>query len=124
VTDTGLYADDETHPIPYLGKIDVFVAARDGRVDYGLIIASPMTGDEKSQRRLLRKIEDYLSDRHSQSLLSKYGQPNPNNTHLKIAIHPGSDAEVFRLIERCKDWIEDNGFSIDVTTDANILSLH
>lgn len=102
----------------------MFVAASDGRVDYGLVIASPMGGDERSQRRLLRKFEDYLSDRHSRDLLKKYGRPTPSNTRLKVAIHPASDAVIFELIERCKDWIRDNGFSIEVTTDANILSLH
>lgn len=124
MTDQDFYVTDETHPIPFLGKIDVFVAASDGRVYYGLVIASPMAGDERSQRRLLRKFEDYLSDRHSRDLLKKYGQPSPSNTYLKVAIHPGSDAAIFEFIERCKGWIKDNGFSIEVTTDSNIHSLH
>jgi hypothetical protein len=124
MTDLVFYTDDGEHPIPFLGRIDVFVTTADGRVDYGLVIASPLQGDERSQRRLLRKIEDYLFDRHSRELLEKYGPPNPGNTHLRIAIHPGSDEAAFRLIERSKAWIEDNGFSVEVTTDANILSLH
>jgi hypothetical protein len=83
-----------------------------------------LAGDERSRRRLLRKVEDYLSDRHSLDLLEKYGRPNRENTHLRIAIHPGSDPSVFELIEQCRDWVSENGFSMEVTTDANILNLH
>jgi hypothetical protein len=118
------YSDDESHPIPFLGKIDVFVTTKEGSVMYGLVIASPLLGDERSQQRLLRKIEDYLSDRHSADLNRKFGKPTPVNTRLKVAIHPGSDVAVFELLQRCKPWIEVNGFTLEVTSDANTLSLH
>jgi hypothetical protein len=118
------YADDESHPIPFLGKIDVFVTTKEGSVMYGLVIASPLSGDKRSQQRLLKKLEDYLSDRHSTDLKSRFGAPTPNNTSLKVAIHPGSDPTVFDLLQRCKPWVQDNGFTMEVTSDANILSLH
>lgn len=124
MSDPDAYADDEAHPIPFLGKIDVFVTTKEGSVMYGLVIASPLSGDARSQQRLLRKIEDYLSDRHSVDLQSRFGAPTPSNTSLKIAIHPGSDPTVFELLRRCKPWIEDNGFALEVTSDAKILSLH
>jgi hypothetical protein len=91
---------------------------------YGLVIASPLSGDKRSQQRLLKKLEDYLSDRHSTDLKSRFGAPTPNNTSLKVAIHPGSDPTVFDLLQRCKPWVQDNGFTMEVTSDANILSLH
>jgi hypothetical protein len=124
MSDSDAYADDEEHAIPFLGRIDVFVTTKEGNVMYGLVIASPLSGDTRSQQRLIKKLEDYLSDRHSADLRSRFGAPTPSNTSLKVAIHPGSDPTVFELLRRCKPWIEDNGFSLEVTSDATILSLH
>ncbi len=116
--------EDTEHPIPYPGKIDVLTTTVEGTTYYGLVIAAPMEADERSQRRLLKKLEDYASDRHSQKAIYKYGKPTPQNTRLTVAVHPGSSQAIFELLTRCLPWLEECGFKVEVTTDAKILSLH
>lgn len=121
----GLPADwneeDPTHPVPYPGKVDVLVETQEGEVHYGLVIAAPLRADERSQQRLLQKLEDYISDRRSDASLQKYGQPTPDNTHLLIAIHPDSDRVIFELIEKCRPWLEGHGFSFKVRAERKLV---
>jgi len=117
-------ADDESHPIPFVGRVDAFVTTKEGSTYYGLVISAPMHGDERSQHRLLKKLDSYISDRNSEEAIAKYGKPSPEKSHVRVAVHPGSDAQVFLLLEKCKAWLEDVGFSYEVSCDANVLGLH
>jgi hypothetical protein len=52
--------DDPSHPIPSLTALDVQAIKKGGGSDLLIIIASPLQADERSQRRLLDKMEIYL----------------------------------------------------------------
>ena len=82
-----------------------------------------MHGDQRSQQRLLQKLENYIADRFSEASLKQFGRPTPSNTHLTVAIHPQSSKVVFELLQRCEPWVTDNGFSFEITSDAQIFSL-
>jgi hypothetical protein len=105
---------DAAHPIPNTEVIDVTVSLRGGGAIYGLVIAQPLNGDARSQARLLRKLDRYLNDFHSVSAKEKFGPPRLDRSKIHVHIHPNSDPKVFELLQRCKDWIQDNSVSFEV----------
>ena len=119
-----LFGDDPSHPIPYLGRIDTFVTTQEKTCYYGLVIASPLRDDYRSRRRLLKKIGDYVEDRHSSEARREFGVAASGNTKLSVLIHPGSDSTIFELLEQCRAALEESGFAYEVTTDAKLLGLH
>jgi hypothetical protein len=119
-----VFDDDTSHPIPFLGRIDTLVETEDGARSYGLIIASPMSNDDRSRRRLSRKLRDYIMDRHSPEVLRKSGPATAANTKLTVLIHPGSAESVFEALAQARPALEEAGFSFEVSTDAKALGLH
>ena len=119
-----VFGDDTSHPIPFLGRIDTLVETEDGARYYGLIIASPMSGDERSRKRLSRKLRDYIIDRHSAEVLSKSGPASAANTKLTVLIHPGSHVSIFEVLAQARPALEQAGFEFEVSTDAKGLGLH
>jgi hypothetical protein len=119
-----VFGDDTSHPIPFLGRIDTLVETEDGARYYGLVIASPMSGDERSRKRLSRKLRDYIIDRHSEAVLRKSGPASAANTKLTVLIHPGSDASIFEVLAQARPALEEAGFEFEVSTDAKALGLH
>ncbi len=107
-------SDDPTHPIPALRSLDVHGVKIGGGADLAIVIASPMKGDEYSQRRLLSKIENYLGFIASPAFREQSGAPTPENTAVVVHIHRLSDSATFELIERCKPWVLDNHATLRV----------
>src|SRR3569623_1271690 len=96
--------DDADHPIPAVETLDINLVKKTGGSDLIIIIASPLKADERSQRRLLRKIELYLMFIATPEFERESGVANPETTSIIVRIHPGSDAVIFDLLERCKPW--------------------
>ena len=115
--DAALYGVDASHPIPNTELIDVTVSLKNGGASYGLVISQPLAGDERSQKRLLRKIERYLNDFHSASSKQRFGTPRPDRMKIHVSIHPASDPLIFELLEKCRDWVEGNSVSLVVDMD-------
>jgi hypothetical protein len=105
-----------SHPIRDTTVIDTVVNTDRGAY-YGLVIASPMSGDVPSQQRLLDKLEAYIGDFYSDSFVSRYGKPRLDNCKITVGIHPDSDAIIFELLEKCRSWVEGNNIRFDVRTD-------
>jgi hypothetical protein len=97
--------DDPTHPIPSLTALDVHAVKKGGGSDLVIVIASPLRSDERSQKRLLDKIEIYLKYLATKEYEAECGTPTPERTFIVVKIHPDSDAAIFDLLERCKPWI-------------------
>ena len=98
--------DDPDHPIPYLRVIDV-AAYKAGGASLSVIVASPLGGDERSQSRLLDKLQGYLSHISSAQFLADAGVvPTPENTFIEVHLHPASSGVVRELLDRCHQWIE------------------
>jgi hypothetical protein len=115
--------DDCSHPIREVGIIDVVVNTRGGGTRYGLTIASPIAGDERSRKRLIRKIEAYIGDCLSAESIDRNGRPTPDKFKILVGIHPASDASIFALLEECRPWVLDNGIALEVTTDIGAVTV-
>lgn len=116
--DAALYGVDASHPIPNTELIDVTVSLKNGGASYGLVIAQPLVADERSQKRLLRKLERYLNDFHSAAAKQRFGTPRRDRMKIHVSIHPASDPLIFELLEKCRDWVEGNSVSLVVEMDS------
>ncbi len=105
-----ILAKDDLHPIPDLDVCDVHAELKDGGHELVLVIASPLSADERSQRRLMKKIDHYLS------FLSGLGEvPVGAAKRITVKIHPRSTPAIFDLLERCRPWANDNHVSLDIS---------
>jgi hypothetical protein len=97
--------DDPTHPIPSVTALDVQAIKYGGGSDLAIIVASPLKPDERSQRRLLAKIEIYLNYLRTPEYQDGSGVATPENTTIIVRLHPDSDPVIYELLERCREWV-------------------
>jgi hypothetical protein len=114
-----LYLDDESHPIPQVSVIDGVVKLESGGLYNGLVIASPLGSDYRSQKRLLRKIENYVGDIAAQREEVKDGgiKADALDMRIYVSIHPDSAPEILALLEKCRPWVEGKNIAFIVDTD-------
>lgn len=97
--------NDPNHPVPYLRVIDV-ACYSSGGARLGIVIASPLDGSERSQTRLLDKIQGYLGHISSDEFIGDAGvAPTPDNTIIEVVIHPDSSEIIRELLAKCHDWV-------------------
>ena len=107
--------NDPAHPIPYLNVIDVSGYRKDGGADLAIVVASPLQGDERSQTRLLDKIQGYLGHLQSEEFVADAGiAPTPQNTTITVYLHPESSDAIRDLLDRCHSWVNSEGASLVV----------
>src|ERR1700688_2535714 len=92
--------DDPTHPIPSVTALDIHASKRGGGADLVIVVASPLRADERSQKRLLEKIELYLRFLGTSEFETMSGIPTVENTSIVVRLHPDSDAAIFELLDR------------------------
>ncbi len=112
--DEAFYDYDETHPIPNLDVIDVNGIRRGGGSDLVIVIAEPLAAEERSLRRLHKKVEVYLGFIQSEQFQAEAGVPNPENTKIIVKIHRESCSEAFELLIRNKGWALDNNATLEI----------
>ena len=112
--DSTLYDYDESHPIPDLGVIDINGVRKEGGSDLVIIVASPLEAEERSLRRLLKKVEVYLGFIQSEQFRADAGDPSPENTRIVVKIHRDSCPEAFELLNRNKDWALNNNATLEI----------
>ena len=109
-------ADDPTHPIPEVYTLDIIGVRKEGGADLAVIIASPLRWDERSKHRLHAKVSCYINYVNTSEFETECGRPSPENTTIKVLLHPGSapEAKVFlstlapaALRHNCKLAVED-----------------
>jgi hypothetical protein len=107
------YEDDESHPIPFVGNLDTELTSNVG-VRLGVVIASPMSNDDRSKQRLIQKLKGYV--REFSILREQWVAENPESMKawLYISIHPESDPEIFQIIDQYSSWIESNSITVIV----------
>jgi hypothetical protein len=106
--------DDPSHPIPSITALDVHAVKIGGGSDLVIVVASPLQSDERSQKRLLSKIELYIGFLSTPEFQATSGTATAKNTSIVVQIHPASDKAIFELIERCKPWVLSNNASLQV----------
>jgi hypothetical protein len=100
--------DDPHHPIPSTTALDVHGIRKGGGSDLIIIVAAPLGGDERSQQRLLAKIENYLRYIRSPEYLQECGPPGRDRTCIVVRLHPESDPLILDLLQRCEPWVATN----------------
>ena len=114
MSDEELYSDDESHPIPFLDKLDVFAEYKTGGGKLIIVAASPLVGDFRTQKRLLRKIENYLGFICSSEFPLKGATRTTTNAEIRIEASAGADPVILDLIERCIPWAMENQVELTV----------
>ena len=112
--ETNLYDYDESHPIPDLGVIDINGVREGGGSDLVIIVASPLEAEERSLRRLLKKVEVYLGFIQSEQFRAEAGDPSPDNTRIIVQIHRESCPEAFELLNKNKGWALNNNATLEI----------
>jgi hypothetical protein len=100
--------DDPAHPIPSITAIDINTVKASGGSDLIVIVAAPLVFDEKSQKRLMDKIDLYLRFIQTPEFEAESGVATAENTSIIFKLCPGSDPRIIDLIERCKPWVQAN----------------
>ena len=108
--------DDPTHPIPSLSVVDIPGIKKNGGADLVVIVASPLAADERSQSRLLDKLQTYLRFIASDQFRAEAGAPTPENTTIVVKLHSGSAPEIRDLLRRSEAWVSANLASLYVQT--------
>jgi hypothetical protein len=111
-----MYADDESHPIASVENLDMVAQRRSGGARLVLMIPSPLGADERSQRRLMMKLENYLGFILSAEFEQEFGQPDPEKVDILVRIDGRSDPAIFDLLRRCEPWTLENRTTLLVET--------
>ena len=112
-------ADDATHPIPEVGSLDIRAVKKTGGADLVVVVASPLQNDERSRRRIVQKVRNYLGYIVSKDFAKEHGQPTPESTTIIFQVHPESEPAALAFLEECRPWISDNHASLIVKKLAN-----
>ena len=108
------FIDDPNHPIPYVFNCDVNGVKKSGGSDLVVIVASPLSDDERSLNRLMKKIEMYIRFISSNEFRAESGEPTPENTYIKVKLHLDSSPVARELLFRCHDWVRANNATLEV----------
>jgi hypothetical protein len=109
-----MFEDDEHHPVPSVDKLDLVAARRDGGAHLVIIVAGPLQEDERSQRRLLTKLNNYVMFVNSDEFQQEFGSPDPSKVTIDVKIDTGSDPAVFAMLGRCASPVSENNASLTV----------
>lgn len=111
-----LYAEDAAHAIPHLENIDLFGLKKGGGADLAIVIALPLAADQRSQRRLRKKIEYYLDYIASDTYLAEAGKPSPLNTRINVYLHEQSAPEILALLKTFEPWVSEQNASLIIAS--------
>ena len=109
-----MFEDDEHHPVPSVDGLDLVAARRDGGAHLVIVVAGPLQEDERSQRRLLTKLSNYLNFVNSDEFQQEFGSPDPSKVTIDVKIDAGSDPAVFAMLGRCVSPVSENNASLTV----------
>ena len=110
--DVSLYDDDDEHPVPCLMELGLVSADKQGRLQFHIIVATPLGSDRRSQLRLAQKIENYLDHILGPGFTAEHGPPDPAKVQIRIHLHPDSHAVSVEDFNRLAPWVEEHGVSI------------
>jgi hypothetical protein len=107
--------DDESHAIAHLGTIDVLQKGSGGVLAYGIVAATPLRNDERTRKRLLKKMENYLLDYFSVRERRGMEVSKMPRAHIFVKIPLDSDAGIFDFLGSCRPWLDDNHADLHVS---------
>jgi hypothetical protein len=113
-----MFADDERHPVPSVDNLDIVAARRDGGAHLVIIVSGPLQADERSQRRLLTKLNNYVMFVNSDEFQQAFGSPDPSKVTIDVKIDAGSDPIVFDLLARCEPQVREHNASLTINSGS------
>ena len=105
--------NDETHPIPHLGKIDVAVNVRNGGY-YSIVVSRPLVNDEVTRERLIRKLDNYLNDFYSPGFSETNGVPMEGKLRIFVRLHAEAAPGILAFLEACRPWLADKKVQLEI----------
>jgi hypothetical protein len=111
------FEDDDAHPIPCVDNLDAVVTS-DAGLRLGIVIDSPLKGDERSKQRLIRKLEGYVREFEVRRQQWATENGHAMKAWLFISLHPESDPEILQLIDQYRRWIEGNAVTLVLSTKS------
>ena len=109
MTNRDLYNDDASHPIPYVNVLDIRGDRKDGGIDLVIVVAPPLKADERSIRRVVQKMRNYLGF----AKLEK-GNDEWKPVRIIVDINADSDEVALKYLSDCSGWVSDNGAELIV----------
>ena len=106
--------DDESHPVAHLATIDVRQNCSGGIIAYGIAATTPLRDDERTRKRILKKMENYLRDYLSEAEGRGTDVSKLPRAHIFVKIPFDSDAGIFDFLDRCRPWLDDNHADLHV----------
>ncbi len=114
-----ILADDPSHPIPKVDVCDIRGERKAGGADLVVVVAAPLQDDERSRRRVIQKIRNYLGYISSADFAREHGLPTSETVAIVFQVHPESAPAALAFLEECRPWISDNHASLVVKKLAN-----
>ena len=100
--------DDPDHPVLRVDNLDVQSIKLGGGSDLYLVVASPLGGGERDLRRLMAKLENYLTFLQSPKCIDEAGFATTENTRVIAKVHPQSSDLAFELLRRNETCVANN----------------
>jgi hypothetical protein len=96
------------HPIAVeaLDHIDVMSVKKEGSVVLFIVTTGKLEADEETEKRLLKKINNYLDYINSDEFLEEFGKPNPSRVMIEISCRKEPSKEVLEILENIKPQVE------------------
>jgi hypothetical protein len=114
--DAPLLADDPTHPIAYVQRLDMIGKLRVGGAELMMIISQPLQGDRRSFERLMTKLSYYFGFAASPEFRAEFDPPEGQPTCVRVQINAESDPQMIEALRRCAPWAAEHNARLEVET--------
>ena len=111
-----MLADDPSHPVPSIDNLDMVAARRGGGAHLVIMVAGALQADERSQRRLLAKLNTYADFVNSDAFRQEFGPLEASNVTVDVKIDAGSDPEIFDLLARCEPSARESNINLTINS--------
>lgn len=96
------------HPIAEeaLEDIDVMTVKKDGSVCLLIVTTGKLEADDETEKRLLKKINNYLYYINSEEFIEENGQPDPSRIEIEINCREEPSQGILEIIGQIKPQVE------------------
>jgi len=118
-----MFEDDTDHPIPYVGNLDTVVETNVGAY-FGLVIASPLSMEKRSEARLRKKLDNYFQ--YFAVIKSEWSSihSEPMKVRLMIAVHHASDPRVLAVLHEASLRAAENNIEFSLASIDDEYKIH
>jgi hypothetical protein len=81
-----------------------------------IMVTGQLATDERSQRRLIRKLENYVNFVNSDEFAQEHGAPDPSRVEIDVKIDTECDPAIFAMLARAGPPLLQNNVSLLVNS--------